>query len=100
MLNHLNQALKVNPNYSDALSLRGIVHYDAQRFEAAIQDFEAALKSSPDRADIYRNLGVAYVKLGEARPALGAFQNYLKFNPQAPDQLKIQRLISELENLE
>lgn len=95
----LNQAITLNPVYTDALSMRGIIYYGEQKFSPAIKDFEAALKTEPGRADIYRNLGVSYIKSGEGGKALLALQNYLKYQPEAADRDKIEKLIQDLKGI-
>lgn len=99
VLHELNQALKLNPQYTNALAMRGIYHYDKKAYPEAIADFQAALKQQTNRPDIYRNLGIAQVKAGQARGAIASFENYLKTKPQAADRQKIKKLIQELRQL-
>src|SRR5690606_11451645 len=58
-LKHLDQALKLNPGYTDALSMRGIIHYERATYPQAVSDFEKALSLALQRADLHRNLAVA-----------------------------------------
>ena len=99
ILPELNQAISLNPVYTDALSMRGIIYYGEQKFPPAIKDFEAALKTEPGRADIYRNLGVSYIKSGQGGKALLALENYLKYAPQAADRDKIEKIIQDLKGI-
>ncbi|PIQ24732.1 hypothetical protein COW36_23440 [bacterium (Candidatus Blackallbacteria) CG17_big_fil_post_rev_8_21_14_2_50_48_46] len=95
-MTYLNQALNINPTYTDALALRGVLHYNAQRYPQAIQDFQNALRQDSQRADLQRNLGLAQVKTGQAQAAIQAFESYLKLEPNATDRVTIQKLVQEL----
>lgn len=95
-LKYLNEAIQLNPIYVDALSMRGITHYSAGRQTLAIADFSKALSQAPDRADLHRNIAVAYVKAGMADKAVASFEAYLRYAPDAGDKEQIQQLINEL----
>ncbi|MEL6590844.1 MAG: tetratricopeptide repeat protein, partial [Bacteroidota bacterium] len=48
----------------------GFAKFRVEKYEAAIPDFELAIKLSPDDAYPYNNLGFAYYKLGKLDLAL------------------------------
>lgn len=99
ILPELNQAIALNPFYTDALSMRGIIYYGDQNFSLAVKDFEEALKVESGRADVYRNLGVSYIKLGQGGKALQALENYLKYARKPADRDKIEKIIQDLKGI-
>jgi len=53
-----NRALRIRPRHWMALNSRGTVHFVAQRFEAALEDYRTALRYLPkdsNEAEIVRN---------------------------------------------
>lgn len=96
---YLNQALALQPGYTDALALRGVMHYNSRNYPLAIQDFQTALNQDKQRADLQRNLGLAYTKNGQADPAISALETYLRLEPAAADAAQIRKLIQELKIL-
>lgn len=62
----INVVLDKHPDDFDALSLRGVTHYNLGRFARAEADFKAALKSDPKEAFYYEAL--AWTLLCQGRP--------------------------------
>ena len=58
----LHQALKLNPNYPDALNNRGIAYIGKGQYDRAIQDFDQAIKLNPKDADAIKNRAEAVAK--------------------------------------
>jgi tetratricopeptide (TPR) repeat protein len=57
---HLDSALKSYPNFADALTLRGVLDMQEQKFQAAEQDLENAIKADPSHAPAYTALGAVF----------------------------------------
>ena len=95
-LDYLNQALKLRASYLDALVLRGVLHYNAGRYAQAIADLEQSRQQEPQRADIQRNLGLAYARAGQAPAAIKALEACLKLAPDHPDAARIRQAIQAL----
>jgi len=50
-----NQAIKLKPNYAEALVSRGLAHANQQNFELAIMDYDHAIRIDPTNAKaVYR----------------------------------------------
>jgi Flp pilus assembly protein TadD len=62
----------------------------------AIATFHAALHYDPYHAPSMRGLGQAYAQRGEKANAAAAFEQYLRFAPNAADAAAIQKRIAEL----
>jgi len=57
---YVEEALALHPEYSEALTLRGVLHLDAGKIEAACQDFDRAIKADNSYSTAYFALGAAY----------------------------------------
>jgi len=78
--------LLMRPGDSTLLMLRGGVHRQARKTEAAIRDFRAALKSDPKNVEAWIALYYALGSTGEAgrREAAHVLAEALKENPASP----------------
>ena len=65
---------------------RGIVRMQANALNAAIADFDQAIRSSPETAEAYVNKGIALLKLGNhEREAVQLLTMGLERNPSRPE---------------
>jgi len=64
---------------------RGIVKGKLKDFREAIEDYNQALKLSPESPDIYYNRGIAYFDLKEYPQAIKDYSQAIKLNPDYPD---------------
>ncbi len=62
----------------------------------AIGHFVAAIKANEAFADAYREMGLAYYKMGDRKTAIEAFERYLALNPHASDADRIRKSIEDL----
>ena len=79
--NALNQALKLFPDYFQALELLGKELVKAGRYEAGTPVLLHALKVNPRAAASHYALGVAYLKLGQLDSAIASLNKAASFNP-------------------
>jgi cellulose biosynthesis protein BcsQ/tetratricopeptide (TPR) repeat protein len=79
----LNKALKIDPNFIEALVDRGLLSLYSGGYEEAIADFNASLKLR-SRADLGVEfpLAQAYLRLFRAREALDTVQSGIARNPK------------------
>ena len=70
---------------ADAMEL-GNAAFLAGRFAEAVQHYEDAVRTGPDDADLFENLGIAYWSLGRWRPAIRAFLRALDGDLGAREQ--------------
>ena len=54
------QAIKLKPDYSEAINNLGTVYYAGKNYRRAISQYKKAIKLAPDSASIHSNLGTAY----------------------------------------
>jgi len=78
-LNLLDDALAIDPAFSDVYLLKSDIYQDIDSVGLQIKAVEAALKIAPDKnSKLYYLLGKAYYRSGKYQNASDAFQNYLK----------------------
>jgi protein O-mannosyl-transferase len=80
-LPHLNKAIEIYPNYSEAIMYRGGANLLLQNYEQSVADYRLAAKIQPEKKDYTRLLANALREygqfLGEKRNNLaGAFQAF------------------------
>ena len=76
------QAVKLKPDYPEAINNLGTVYYARKSFRRSISYYKRALKLSPESASIYSNLGTAYFARKQYADATTAFQTALKLDPE------------------
>lgn len=80
----LSEAIRLDPAYVPAYSLRGSAYLRTGQNQAAIRDYDEAIRlapESPDQADDYYNRGFVYQTLGEYRQAIEDFTQAIRLNP-------------------
>ncbi len=78
------QALKLRPNYVEAMNNLGTVYYARKSFRRAISWYSKALKAAPTEAksaSIYMNLGTAYFARKQYQKATESYQTAMKIDP-------------------
>ena len=77
-------AIKLKPDYIEALNNLGTVYYATRSFRRAISWYDKALKIAPDQprsASIYMNLGTAWFARKKYDRATTAYQQALQLDP-------------------
>jgi len=62
---HLNEAIKIHPNYKNAYLLLGNAHNYLKQYEASIQYYNKALEFDGGYVDAQNNLGITYRDAGK-----------------------------------
>jgi Flp pilus assembly protein TadD len=78
---YVDEALKLHPDYSEALTVRGILKLDANKMEEALADFHKALECDSNYATAYLALGAAYNALAKFDEALRVLDRGLGLSP-------------------
>jgi tetratricopeptide (TPR) repeat protein len=74
----------VPPSASKSVEI-GDFYLRRKKFKAALSRFQEALKTDPNYAPAYRELGKVYEKMGFWQKALDAYRKYLDELPSAKD---------------
>jgi len=86
------RAIKLNPNYADALVNLGTIYHEKARVETdpakskalfaeAADSYRKALRSLPNHADAWANMGLALFEMGELGKAIKAYERAYYLNP-------------------
>ena len=67
------------------LYLTGRSQFDAGDVRAAVQSYLQSIKLEPGSAEVFLNLGHAYLKLDKDRDAINAFKSSVKLNPEVAE---------------
>src|SRR5207249_3594570 len=78
-------AIKLDPKNYSAHNNRGLSYREKGDFDAAIADFNSALKIKPDWF-VYYNRGIAYYEKKKSDSAVADFSKALKLNPKETNQ--------------
>jgi type IV pilus assembly protein PilF len=86
-LDELKQALAVDPNFSDAHNLRGLIYMRLNEYTVAKESFYKALELRPGDANVLHNLGWLACQQASYAQAFKFFSQALA-NPQYADRAK------------
>ncbi len=94
---HLDQAIKIYPNYKDAYISRGGAHYVLQEYPEAIADYRRAVQLSPDDPKLKTYLALALrdggkyygEKRADLTNAFKCFNESWQINPKDPETARL-----------
>jgi len=66
-------------------------------FEAAIREFQEAVRLAPTWPEPYYKLGIVQEKAGKFRDAIVSLERYLQLAPNSPETINVKKLIYKLE---
>ncbi|MBL8813537.1 MAG: protein kinase [Planctomycetaceae bacterium] len=75
----LTAALALRPDDFTTLMQRGISHLTSSRYEAAIRDFESALRVRKEAPDAWFSLGLAQKGAGKLKDALSSYDKAIEY---------------------
>jgi tetratricopeptide (TPR) repeat protein len=75
------RALRMKPNYSEAINNLGTIYYEKKNYKKAEKLYRRALKLMPNSATVYNNLGAAYFAQGKLRQGTKAYQAAFAIDP-------------------
>ena len=73
--------LKLQSRHAIALDMLGVIYYQQNQLEKAIDCYQKAIDSLPDNANFYSHLGAAQQGLGQFENAIESQQHAIKLNP-------------------
>jgi tetratricopeptide (TPR) repeat protein len=79
---YYQQAVRLNPKYSEAVNNLGTIYYARKQYRKAISQYNKALKLAPTSASIYSNLGTAEFSRKKYKEASAAYQKALELDPE------------------
>ncbi|MEE9377513.1 MAG: tetratricopeptide repeat protein, partial [Candidatus Lokiarchaeia archaeon] len=82
LLDFTNAALEINPKFTKALIVKGIVLYNLGQYEEALKCYDKAIEIDPNDKRAWVNKGVALRDLGQHDEALKCCDKALEINPK------------------
>ena len=76
-----DEAIRLNPGFTNAYNNRGLAKAEQGRYEDAITDYDEAIRLKPDDADIYSNRGLAKAEQGRYEDAIADYDKAIRLNP-------------------
>ncbi len=74
---HLEESVRLNPNYPDAYNNLGNVLLKTGRYAEALEKYQETLRLKPNYAEPYANLALTYAQMGRSSEALAAAEKAL-----------------------
>lgn len=81
-VDHLQEAVKLRPDYADAYFNLGTVLFQKGQIDEAITQWRKALEIHPHDAEAHRNVGDALRKQGKMREAISEYKQALNITPE------------------
>jgi arylsulfatase A-like enzyme/Flp pilus assembly protein TadD len=82
---HLERALDLNPDDSDALNQLGLLLWRQGRIDSSIAALGRSARLAPSSTTARLNLGIAYMRLARYREAAAQFEILASLTPEDPD---------------
>jgi tetratricopeptide (TPR) repeat protein len=76
------RAIKLNPQYAEAINNIGTVYYAHKSYRRAISQYKRALRITPDSASIVANLGTAYFARKDYKDAVVELKRARELDPE------------------
>jgi tetratricopeptide (TPR) repeat protein len=86
-LSELDRALERNPNYPDLHNFRGVVLFELERVDEAVEAFRLSVTLSPRYLVPRLNLAFSLVHVGECKEAEAELELILEMDPEEPAAL-------------
>ena len=77
-LDEIKQALQIDPDYSDAYSVRALIYMDMGETALARDNFQRAMKLAPNNPDLSNNYGWFLCQNGQEKQSIAYFEAALK----------------------
>ena len=84
-LEHLNEAIRLDPNFVDAYLNRAQAHLYLDKSQQAFDDFDRAIQIKPNSAEAYFRRGKAYQSLEKEEQAFEDFDKVIQLDPNRAD---------------
>jgi tetratricopeptide (TPR) repeat protein len=81
-INYFTRAIVLNPRLAPAYEKRGLNYYFQGKYAEVIEDFTNYTRLVPNKADAYRMLGMAYLKINNPEQAIVNFDKSLALDLQ------------------
>jgi tetratricopeptide (TPR) repeat protein len=97
---YYQRAIRLNPQYAEALNNLGTVYYAQRSYKRAIDQYRKALRANPNSASVLSNMGTAYFARKKYEEALQFYQQALALNPDIFDNRSNQGTVVQERTIE
>ena len=80
-IKHYEEALVINPNYSEVINNLGTALLNQGRLDEAAKYYHRAIEIYPGFAEAYNNLGILLTKQGQNAEAIEQYRKAIELNP-------------------
>ena len=94
------RAVRLNPQYAEAINNLGTVFYAQKSCRRAITQYKRALRFTPESASILSNLGTAYFARKNYTEAFATYQKALEIDPQVFERRSSQGVLLQERSVE
>ncbi len=84
-LEHFDEAIRLKPDYPDAISNRSLAYAQLGKYELAVNHFNEVLRINPNHPDAHNNLGGVLLGLGRLDEAVNHLRRALEIEPDRPN---------------
>jgi len=81
-IKYFSKALELDPYLVEAYENRGMLYFFQEKFDEAIQDFQAYIRFGSPKAEAYRMLGMNYLKSGFYERAIDQFTRAINMDSE------------------
>ncbi|MDD5570468.1 MAG: tetratricopeptide repeat protein [Bacteroidales bacterium] len=82
---YYSKCLNIDPNFHEALNMRGVVNFNLNKFNEAVTDYNRAIQLKPNDTASYIGRANSLSKINKFEEAIKDYNFYLKNKPKADD---------------
>lgn len=97
---YYQQAVKLKPDYGEAINNVGTIYYTEKSYRRAISQYRKALRLAPHSATVLSNLGTALFARKQLDEAMKMYQQALAIDPDILEQRGTQGVIVQQRTIE
>jgi tetratricopeptide (TPR) repeat protein len=97
---YYRKAIKLKPNYPEAINNLGTVYYAKKSYRRAVNQYKNALRIAPTSASVMSNLGTAYFARKQYDEAMKAYEQAVAFDPDIFEQHSSQGVMVQERTIE
>jgi tetratricopeptide (TPR) repeat protein len=83
----LAEALRLRPDYADAINLLGFAYFRLKQYSEATAQFQQAIRLAPDNTVAHYNLGKTYFLMGRKEEAQQIYRKLLTLDKEMAEKL-------------
>lgn len=97
---YYRRAIKLKPNYPEAINNLGTVYYAKKSYRRAVNQYKNALRIAPTSASVMSNLGTAYFARKQYDEAMKAYEQAVASDPDIFEQHSSQGVMVQERTIE